>query len=274
MSAAVRVPQLRKFPGFRVQNLGHPGDKERSNSRSLAALGMTTFSCDWGTPRDDDAWFGQSVRKGSGQAWERSEFVFVTSRRMVDSRRILHGNQRSAPKVEDAAGLRDYLFCLGIHFSCNSRWRPRGSAVPFCGDAVLCGGAGALRLDARAGRALTERAPVGVGIPAGSADFRRRLWTVVLGGAARALGHCGRDDGYDPGVHGAVGDYFPANAEAHPSVVFRAANRPWGSGSADEQLLESWRSAGRQGRRRGTHRRIHRLVRGVRTYPQIAAAAL
>jgi drug/metabolite transporter (DMT)-like permease len=40
-------------------------------------------------------------------------------------------------------------------------------------------------------------------------------------------------------------DHFPANTEAYRSFGFGAADRTWGSGGADEQLLESWRSAGR-----------------------------
>src|SRR3989442_754432 len=97
---------------------------------------------------------------------------------------ICNGNQDPSPDVEDSVGFRDYLFCVGIHISRYSRWRARSSAVPSRGDAVLDCGIRSLWLDDRAGRALTERAPMDVGILTRSPDLRPRLRTVVLGRAA------------------------------------------------------------------------------------------
>src|SRR5260370_26805348 len=42
---------------------------------------------------------------------------------------IFYGSPKPAHNVEDPVGFRDYLFCVGIHLSCNSRRRPRSSAV-------------------------------------------------------------------------------------------------------------------------------------------------
>ena len=93
-----------------------------------------------------------------------------------------------------------------------------------------------------------------------SPDLRPRLRTAVLGRAACAFGHCRGHDGHDPGVHGAVGNHLPANAEAHRSPGAGALDRDWRSGSADEPLVEPRRGADRQGGRRGADRCIDELV--------------
>jgi hypothetical protein len=85
--------------------------------------------------------------------------------------------------VEDFVGFRDYLFCVGIHISSNSRWRARSSAVDSGGDALLGSGRRSLRLDDGAGRALFERAPMDVSIFTRDRDLRLRLRPVVLGRA-------------------------------------------------------------------------------------------
>src|SRR6266404_4747128 len=66
---------------------------------------------------------------------------------------IRYGSYNPSPEVEDTSGLRDYLFCVGIHISRNSRRRPRSSTVSSRGDAFLRCGARSLLLDDRAGRA-------------------------------------------------------------------------------------------------------------------------
>ena len=66
--------------------------------------------------------------------------------------------------------------------------------------------------------AKRERMPAGQAMGhahcAGGDDFLVRLRLALLGGAARAVGNRGGDAGDDSGVHGVVGDYFSANAEA------------------------------------------------------------
>src|SRR5712692_11441007 len=85
---------------------------------------------------------------------------------------ICCGRQNPSLKVEDPVGFRDYLFCVGIHISRNSCWRPRSSAVPSGGDAFLSCRTCSLWLDDRARRALTDRAPMDVSIPTGDLDLR------------------------------------------------------------------------------------------------------
>jgi ABC-type sugar transport system ATPase subunit len=46
-------------------------------------------------------------------------------------------------------------------------------------------------------------APVALGVSAGVSHLRRRLRVPVLGGAARAFGHCGSNSGHHSGLHGA-----------------------------------------------------------------------
>src|SRR5208282_1378 len=95
-----------------------------------------------------------------------------------------------------------------------------------------------LWLDDRTGRAVTQSASMDVGIPARPADFRLRLRTPVLGRAACPVWHRCSDDGDNHGVHGAVGDHLPANAEAHLSPGIGASDRDWRRGCADEPLIE------------------------------------
>ncbi len=73
---------------------------------------------------------------------------------------ICHGSQHRSPDVEDSVGFRNYLFCVGIHISGNSRWRARSSAIDSGGDALLGSGNRSIWLDDGEGRALTERAPM------------------------------------------------------------------------------------------------------------------
>src|SRR5207249_5806991 len=97
-----------------------------------------------------------------------------------------HGRHNRAPNVEDVPRLRDYLLGVGIDVSRHSHWRQRSAAVPSRGDPVPDRGTPSLRLDDRAGRALTDRAPVDVGFPARNPDLRSRLRRAVLGRAACA----------------------------------------------------------------------------------------
>src|ERR1700730_10559574 len=154
---------------------------------------------------------------------------------------MCYGSHHTAPDVEDPVGFRDYLFGVGNHISRNSCGRPRSSAVPPGGDALSGCRTGSLWLDDRAWRALTDRAPMDFSILARDPDLRPRLRTVVLGGAARAFGHCRSHDGHDPRVYGAVGNHFPANAEAHHPPGLGAVDRDWRSGGVDERLAETRR---------------------------------
>jgi len=64
--------------------------------------------------------------------------------------------------VEDAAGVRDYLFCVGIHISGDSCWRAGGATTDSGGDAVFRGGRGSLWLDDYAGREWRAAALLGM----------------------------------------------------------------------------------------------------------------
>ena len=174
-----------------------------------------------------------------------------------------YGRPAPSPGVEDAASVRDHLPGVGVHVLCDPYRRARSSAIPFRGDAVSAGGTRPLWLDGRAGRAFTDRAPVAFGVLAGRPDLRPRLRTVVLGRAACAFGHRVRHDGHDSGVHGTVGDRYPANAAAHRPAGFGAPGRAWRSSGADESLAEARWRADRHAGRRGTNRRVNQLVSGV-----------
>src|SRR5271168_1546977 len=176
--------------------------------------------------------------------------------------------------MEDSVGLRDYLFCVGIHISRDSRWRPRSSAVPSRGDAVFDCWPRSLWLDDRAGRALTESAPMDVGILTRRPDLRPRLRTVVLGRATCAFGHCRSHDGHHPGIYSAVGDSFPANAEAHCSPGLGALDRAWRRCRVDEPLTESRRRADRHGGGSRAYPWVDRLVDRIGAYAQAAASAV
>src|ERR1700730_3136271 len=96
---------------------------------------------------------------------------------------IWYGNSRPSAEVEDVAGVRDYLFCLGIYISGDSCWGARGAATDTGGDAVFCGGRSSLRMDDCAGRTFTEHAGMEGGRFTRGGDFRFGLWAAVLGGA-------------------------------------------------------------------------------------------
>src|SRR5882672_2368170 len=167
-----------------------------------------------------------------------------------------NGTQHTSLNMENHFGFRDYLFCVGIYISRNSCWRPRSSTVSFGGNAFLDCRTRSLWLDDGTRRAFPDRAPMGVSIFPRDPDLRPRLWAVVLGRAACAFGHCRGHDGHDPGVYGAVGNHFPANAEAYCPLDLGALDRDRRSRSADEPVVEPRRGADRHGGRRGTDRCI------------------
>src|SRR5580704_12534277 len=86
------------------------------------------------------------------------------------------------------------------------------------------------------------------------------------------FGYCRGHDGHDPSIYGAIGDYLPANAEAHRPFGLGARDRPWRSGGAGEPLVKSRRDTNRSAGRRGADFRGDVLVGsvGIRAY---AAAA-
>src|SRR6266480_2901027 len=69
-----------------------------------------------------------------------------------------YGSHHPSPDVEDPLGLRDYLFRVGIDISRDPYRRPRSAAVSSRCDAFPGCGTPSLWLDARAGRAIAERA--------------------------------------------------------------------------------------------------------------------
>src|SRR5580704_8879040 len=158
---------------------------------------------------------------------------------------ICHGSDQPSSGVEEPVGLRDCLFCVGIYISRHSRWRSRGSTVSFGGNALFGCGARAVWLDARARRAFAKSPRMGVRIPAGNADLCLRLWAALLGRAARAFRNRRGNAGDDPGLYGAFGNHFLANAEADSAVGVRAPRRDCRSRGAGGPLAELGRSADR-----------------------------
>src|ERR1700692_3783921 len=73
-----------------------------------------------------------------------------------------YGNNRTPSSLEDSAGVRNYLFCVGLDLPCNSRGSARGSATGVCLHAFLCCWRHALRLDATEGNALSVAARMGL----------------------------------------------------------------------------------------------------------------
>ena len=68
------------------------------------------------------------------------------------------------------------------------------------------------------------------------------------------------DDGHDPGVHGALRNNFPGNAEAHTAFGAGALDRDCRSGGADEPFVETERGSDRPGERGSVDRCRHELV--------------
>src|SRR5580704_11359678 len=114
---------------------------------------------------------------------------------------------------------------------------------------------------------------MGLSALAGYADFRPRLRVVVLVRTARAFGDCGGDAGNDPGIYGAFGNTFPANAEIDFTAGRGTADRDCGSRGAGEPLVESRRGTHRPGRRGGVADCVHDLVGSFSVYTQASAAA-
>lgn len=149
--------------------------------------------------------------------------------------------------LEDAFGVWDYLFCLGIYFFGDSGG---GAGIPAAGDGgdtFFCGGDFALFVDAVEGGAVAAVARVVGGVFDGVFDFSCGLWAFVLGGDAGAFGNCGGDAGYDSGIYGAIGDRFFANAEAYGAIGGGAFDRALWRGSFGRAVGELGRGADRPG---------------------------
>ena len=161
---------------------------------------------------------------------------------------IGYGQQRPSRSVEDAAGVRDHLLCLGIDLSGDSRWGTRDSSADDGFDAVSGGGTGFVRLDDGQGRTATKFEAVDVGDSAGAADFLLRLWVAVLGRGAGAIRDCRGDDGDDSGVYGAVGDFAAGDAEIDgPSGGGVGDWDGWGGGAGEPVVEFGWGAYRRQG---------------------------
>src|SRR5450631_4801600 len=69
--------------------------------------------------------------------------------------------RRPAAEMANPAGVRDYLFRVGLDFLRHPRGSARGAAASAGGHALFCGGPGALQLAAAAWHAGAQ--PAGVG---------------------------------------------------------------------------------------------------------------
>src|SRR5450631_1753765 len=69
--------------------------------------------------------------------------------------------RRPAAEMANPAGVRDYLFRVGLDFLRHPRGSARGAAAAAGGHALFCGGPGALQLAAAAWHAGAQ--PAGVG---------------------------------------------------------------------------------------------------------------
>src|ERR1035437_8413360 len=78
------------------------------------------------------------------------------------------GHDKS-PDLENPAGFRLHLFCMGVHLSRDSRRRTRSATLDFCGHAVSDCGARSLWLGDDARRAPTDETPMDVRILSRSA---------------------------------------------------------------------------------------------------------
>src|SRR5438067_3365378 len=83
--------------------------------------------------------------------------------------------------LEDPAGIRDYLYRVGIHVSCDPCWRAGDAAIPDGGHSFHRRRNGALRMDARYWRSLPHLAGVESCISAWGVDVPDRLCLSVLG---------------------------------------------------------------------------------------------
>src|SRR6266568_5850685 len=86
--------------------------------------------------------------------------------------------------LENPAGVRHHLFCLGLDLSRNSRGSARDAAVPHGWSAFYGGWLGALFVDEAHRGALAELARVAGGNHPGNVDVPHRLRLPVLGGTA------------------------------------------------------------------------------------------
>ena len=136
--------------------------------------------------------------------------------------------------MANPAGVRDYLFCLGINLPRDPRRRARIAALAIRRHAVLCGRGDPLCLDASQRLPAARAAGMARGFGPRRADFRGRLRLPVLGRAACAFRHRRRDTRDHSCIHHAFGNHFSSHPETHRSPCARAAcGYRWRSG-ADE----------------------------------------
>ena len=174
--------------------------------------------------------------------------------------------------MEDLAGVRHYLFCVGLDLPGHPRRSARGSPTPSRQHAFFHGWNRALCVDAPEGYSVAVPSRVGRGFASGGLHLRCRLRSVVLGRTARAFRSRRGHAGDDPGLHGSFGDSFSGDA---------AAYRPPRSGpfSRDRRRRHSGEPVTEPGSGRSTHRSrgsscpgdcCHKLVSRLGSYPQAA----
>src|SRR5215467_9359750 len=140
--------------------------------------------------------------------------------------------------MEGSAGFRDYLFCLGFHFSRDSRWSTRSTSIFPRGDEVPDRGPCPLRMAAGEGNAISYEARMGLCDTAGCPHFRSRLWVAFLGRTEGAIWNCGGHDGNDSGVHGDCGHFDSEERAAHRETGARSDRGNRRCGRAGQPLGE------------------------------------
>ena len=73
--------------------------------------------------------------------------------------------------MEDAPGVRDHLFCVGIDVLRDPGWSAGGAAVSTGRDSIFDCGSGAVWMDAGSGRARAERKGMGIHSAGCVSDF-------------------------------------------------------------------------------------------------------
>ena len=176
--------------------------------------------------------------------------------------------------MEDHAGVRHYLFRLGLDLSSDPRRGARSPAAASRQHAILHCRRRALRMDAAEGHAVPVSPRVACGFGSGGLHLCCRLWLVVLGRATRTFGNCCGHASDDSGFHDAFGNHFSAHAAAYFSAGTGSFDRDRRSVCFSESITEPefGRSAYRSCWSGRTGHRGDKLVDCFGSHPQAPAA--